>query len=87
MERQNREVYEPKCCLAHHLINRLSIIVGSCDLVLERLDQLGCNDLGYRKRLGIIHQAAEACAEDLTIQICPRGNNSRVASSAPMQRD
>lgn len=39
MEKPSRKSYEPECPLAHNLINKLSVIVGHCDLLVERIPE------------------------------------------------
>lgn len=39
MEKSSRKVYQPECPLAHNLINKLSVIVGNCDLLVERIPE------------------------------------------------
>lgn len=39
MEKPSKKPYETECPLAHHLINKLSVIVGNCDLLVERIPE------------------------------------------------
>lgn len=36
MEESSRGNYQPDCPLAHDLINKLAVIVGHCDLLVEK---------------------------------------------------
>src|SRR6202140_4839092 len=36
MEESSRSNYQPDCPLAHDLINKLAVIVGQCDLLVEK---------------------------------------------------
>lgn len=53
--------YQPDEGLTHDLINKLSIIIGNCDLLQEETAE-GSHDL---KRLKIIHDAATSMAQEL----------------------
>jgi nitrogen-specific signal transduction histidine kinase len=39
MEKSGKEPYRTDCPLAHDLINKLSVIVGNCDLLVERIPE------------------------------------------------
>jgi len=53
--------YQPSCTLAHELINRLSIIIGNCDLLKEDLP----GDSEGAKRLCLIKDVAKSMAQDV----------------------
>lgn len=44
--------HEPACLLAHDLVNRLSAIIGYCDLVIEKAEK----ETECAKRLRLIHK-------------------------------
>jgi len=52
----------PPCMLAHQLLNRLTVIIGNCDLVIERTPA----DSEWAKLLFVIRENARAMAEDLS---------------------
>jgi hypothetical protein len=39
MEKSSSEPYQTDCPLVHDLINKLSVIVGHCDLLVERIPE------------------------------------------------
>jgi hypothetical protein len=39
MAESNRDPYQPDCPLAHDLINKLSVIVGHCDLLVGKVPE------------------------------------------------
>ena len=58
----NRERHQPVCMVAHDLVNKLSDIVGHCDLLNEMTEQ----GTEYARRLAIIRDIAESAAKELT---------------------
>jgi len=63
MEKSNRESYQPTCLFAHHLINKLSTIVGSCDLASEQVEP----GTEYAKHLALIRDTAKEIATGLIV--------------------
>ena len=49
------------CPLTHELINKLSVVIGNCDLLFERAPE----DWPLLKHLSIIRNTAKAMAADL----------------------
>jgi hypothetical protein len=66
MGRTNQGVYQPGCMLAHDVINRLSVIVGYCDLLADETPE----GSDCRKRLLTIRNLAKVAAADLTEHQC-----------------
>lgn len=56
------ELPQPVRGVIHDLVNKLSTIVGNCDLLNEMTEQ----GTEYAKRLAIIRHAAVSAAKDLT---------------------
>ncbi len=56
----------PVCILAHELINKLSTIIGNCELVSERAPA----DPECVKRLSIIEETARGMAAELNKRQC-----------------
>jgi hypothetical protein len=61
MENSTRGCHEPACLLAHDLVNKLSVIIGNCDLMTEQV-QAGSE---CAKRLRLIHDVAQGIAREL----------------------
>jgi light-regulated signal transduction histidine kinase (bacteriophytochrome) len=59
------------CKLAHHLQNKLSVIMGQCDLLLEKRDSGLTQDCV--QRLDSIKQSALAMSEIIKQSDCPGG--------------
>jgi hypothetical protein len=53
--------YELDCPLAHNLINKLSVIVGTCDLLVEKAPE----DSPVRPQMLLIQNVARSMAADL----------------------
>ena len=58
--------HEPACLLAHELVNRLSAIIGYCDLVIEKAEK----GTECAKRLRLIQKLAQFAAEELADHQC-----------------
>jgi len=59
--------FVPGCMLAHDLINRLAVIVGYCDLLVEEDDS---NDAKQQKRLNVMREIAVSTVEELRLHHC-----------------
>ena|GEM_PF-3267320 len=58
--------YQPSCLLAHSLINKLSVIVGRCDLWREKTPE----ESECYQRLMAIRELAKSMAEEITQHQC-----------------
>ena len=56
-----RAHHEPACMVAHHLISRLAVIVGRCDL----LDETTKQSVGAAKHIAAIRDIAETAIGEL----------------------
>jgi len=57
----SKQQHLPVCFVAHDLVNKLSVIVGNVDLLLEVTEK----DTDYAKRLTLIREIAEQSANEL----------------------
>lgn len=57
--------HQPSCDLAHEVLNKLSIIVGSCDLMRDEVESVAC-----LQRLQTIRRAALELADNLQYHQC-----------------
>jgi hypothetical protein len=76
MEYSNEQL-QPLCCLAHDLINKMSVIVGFCDLLNEK-----AQDDESAKRLALIHDIAESAAKELVRHQCQLQEALTIAKNA-----
>jgi hypothetical protein len=53
--------HELACMFAHSLVNKLSAIVGNCDLLYEKTEK----GTEYARRLAVIRDLAESAAKEL----------------------
>jgi len=53
--------HQPECPLAHNLINKLSSVIGNCDLVVEGTPE----DSPMLRRMLLIRDTAKSMVEDL----------------------
>jgi light-regulated signal transduction histidine kinase (bacteriophytochrome) len=58
----NSEKHIPTCLVAHDVVNKLSAIIGFCDLLEERVEQ---QDSECAQRLRVIHDLAQSAAKEL----------------------
>ena len=62
----NGGCHEPTCLLAHRLVNKLSAIIGNCDLLNEQVEA----GSECAKRLSLIHDVAQEMAKELNEHQC-----------------
>lgn len=60
------EKYKPRCLFAHDLVNKLSAIIGYCDLLIDKAEE----DTECAKRLRLIHKLAKSAAKELAEHEC-----------------
>jgi hypothetical protein len=75
--------YQPSCNLTHGLVNKLSVIVGYCDLLKD--DAL--EDSKCRKRLDAIRSIAKGMADELLGHQCDLEVILREARKKPPLND
>ena len=61
MEQSSSLKLQLDCPLAHELINKLSVVIGNCDLLFEQTPE----DWPLLKQISIIRNTAKAMATDL----------------------
>lgn len=57
----SREKYQPESLLAHDLINKLAVIVGQCDLLVDETQE----DSQLLNRIILMRDTAKSVAKDL----------------------
>jgi hypothetical protein len=55
------ERHAPACMLAHKMINKLSTIIGNCDLLLEKTEA----GTPHAKGIGVIRETAQTAVKEL----------------------
>ena len=81
MEKVDLGKYQPNCILAHELVNKLSVIVGHCDLLTEHVSE----DARLLKRLLTIREIAKSMAKDLNDHQCHLDAMAKAAARRPAQ--
>ena len=79
MEKPKLGKYEPSCNLAHGLVNKLSAIVGHCDLLKDQAPE----DSECQKRLAAIRSIAKNMADELHGHKCDLEVIAREAMKKP----
>ena len=66
--------HQPACLVAHDVVNKLSAIIGFCDLLQESVVQQNpeCN-----QRLGLIHDLAQSAAKELVEHLSHRSTENQ----------
>jgi hypothetical protein len=72
--------YQPNCVLAHDLVNKLSVIVGCCDLLKEEVPENATCEV----RLRTIRRIAQEMAEYLKLHQCQLEVVSREVARSTM---
>jgi len=65
-----QDKHQPKCWLSHHFINKLSVIIGSCQLLQERVEESDHLDSECIHRLAVIMQVAKEMSKELKEHEC-----------------
>ena len=65
-----QDKYQPKCWLSHHFINKLSVIIGSCQLLEEKAEESDPPDKECIQRLAVIKEVAKEMSKELRDHEC-----------------
>lgn len=60
-QKSSTNQHQPECPLAHKLINKLSAVIGNCDLIMEKTPE----DSPMLQRMLLIRDTAKSMAADL----------------------
>lgn len=66
MDQPNQKLYQPTCMLAHDLLNKLSVIVGLCELVSAEAEP----GTECATRLAAIQDTAKSLAREVVKRQC-----------------
>lgn len=81
MEQSGGGKYQPECPIAHDLVNKLSVIVGYCDLMVKTTPE----DSPLLKQIQVVQGIAKSMVADLIkfqcelIRLRPAGNQKAAA--------
>lgn len=62
--------HQPKCMLSHEFLNKLTVIIGSCELLLEDQGESPELDAKRARRVEVIRDIARQMAGDLKEHTC-----------------
>jgi len=65
-----QDKHQPKCWLSHHFINKLSVIIGSCQLLQEQVEESDHVDSACIHRLAVIMEVAKDMSRELKEHAC-----------------
>lgn len=66
MEKSDLDNYQPRCMLSHDLINKMTVIIGACEILKDKTHE----DAECLKRLMKIEDVAKSIARDLKHHRC-----------------
>lgn len=78
MEVIAQDKHTPLCVVSHNLINKLTVIIGSCQLLQEKTEQMGVGG-EFSRRISIIESIAQGLADELKQHQCRLDTMARVA--------
>ncbi|HEV2469844.1 MAG TPA: hypothetical protein VGS78_11660 [Candidatus Sulfotelmatobacter sp.] len=70
MDVSAQDKHQPKCWLSHHFINKLSVIIGSCQLLQEQAEESDRLDAEGIHRLAVIMDIAKEMSKELREHEC-----------------
>lgn len=76
--------HHPACSLSHLSLNKLSVIIGGCDLLLESEEGSPQLDPQTVKRLELIRDAARDLAKEFRLHVCELEARIAVLSGAAL---
>jgi light-regulated signal transduction histidine kinase (bacteriophytochrome) len=65
----NQKKHQPACLLSHDLLNKLSAIIGFCDLLMEKAEEKG-EDQECVRQLGTVNDLARSAVKTLLEHQC-----------------
>jgi hypothetical protein len=70
MEMTNRVRHQPTCLLSHYFINKLTVIIGSCQILQEKAERSDRFDTECTHRLAVIEEVAKGMVDELNDHEC-----------------
>ncbi len=70
MSKASGESYKPKCLLSHELFNKLSVVIGSCQILRERMEELKYTDSQCQHHVDVLEKVARTMADELRKHEC-----------------
>ena len=79
MDRTNGGQNKPKCFLAHNILNKLSVIIGSCEIVLESLKGEKPCEPPVERRVAVVREMAWELVNEVRERGCELDRAARTA--------
>jgi len=80
----HRDEYQASCMLSHDLINKLTVVVGTCDLLQQRIEQLaGKADPDFVKKVALIRKVSKEIVEQMAKHTCRMDVTSKGLDAQP----
>jgi hypothetical protein len=78
MKNTEGDGHRPACMMAHRFINKLTMIIGSCDILLDSEDHA---ESDCRRRMTKVREIAQDMADDLIDHQCELDEVTRMRTS------
>jgi hypothetical protein len=62
--------HQPTCLMSHSLLNKLSVIIGSCDLIQEEANRLPVVSSESMRRIAVVRGTAMEMVNELKEHLC-----------------
>lgn len=70
MDRKTSNASTPTCLFSHTLLNKLSVIIGSCDIALEQLKTDSTPESQVGRRVTVVREIAWELVDELKDHQC-----------------
>lgn len=78
--------HQSMCSLSHQILNKLSVIIGSCDLLMEDLEESANPDAQTIRRLEMVRDVARELGEEVKERRCVLESEMRIALAGHAQQ-
>jgi hypothetical protein len=82
MEISKANKHQPTCLLSHYFINKLTVIIGSCQILQEKAERSGGFYTECTRRLSVIEEVAKGIVDELNDHECRLDAMRKVAVMA-----
>jgi len=67
------------CLLSHNFVNKLAVIIGSCQIIRERMQASALPDPECQRRVDLMERIAKGLADDVQHYRCQRVESDKMA--------
>ena len=79
MEISKGKRHQPTCLLSHYFINKLTVIIGSCQILQEKAERSERFDSECTHRLSVIEGVAKGMVDELNDHECRLDAMTKIA--------